>query len=159
MRKVLDQVGFTGAASIALLAMALAFSAMVVAPIEQRGAELLSRPAPKAGSLQPGAKVAAVYAHLRSAEGATDWLAKLHGVALATGVQLKSANYRSQKTEGRIVRTEIALPVAGSYSQIRDFMQRASAEIPVMSIDAVSLKRAEHALQAEMRITLHMVKS
>jgi len=52
--------------------------------------------------------------------------------------------------------------VSGSYGQIRDFLKRARAEIPVMSVDQLSLKRDERrsgAIQAEMRLTLHMVKS
>jgi hypothetical protein len=53
------------------------------------------------------------------------------------------------------------LPVAGSYGQIRDFLKRSLAEIPIMSLDQISLKRAERsdAVQAELRLTLHMVKS
>ena len=65
-----------------------------------------------------------------------------------------------------IVRYEIVLPVSGSYGQIRDFLKRTRAEIPVLSVDQLTLKRVERkeaggqaALQAEMRLTLHMVKS
>jgi hypothetical protein len=75
---------------------------------------------------------------------------------------MRTATYRMQPTEGRIVRYEIVLPVAGSYGQIRDFLKRAALEIPVLSIDQVTLKKEEKkgaALQAEMRLTLHMVKS
>jgi hypothetical protein len=75
---------------------------------------------------------------------------------------MRTATYRTQPTEGRIVRYEIVLPVAGSYGQIRDFLKRAALEIPVLSIDQVTLKKEERkgaALQAEMRLTLHMVKS
>ena len=59
------------------------------------------------------------------------------------------------------MRYEIVLPVSGSYGQIRDFLKRARAEIPVMSVDQLTLKRDERkgAIQAEMRLTLHMVKS
>jgi len=77
-------------------------------------------------------------------------------------VQVKSASYKTQKTEARIERYEIVLPVAGSYGQIRDFLKRSLAEIPVLSLDQLTLKREgknENQLQAEMRLTLHMVKS
>ena len=159
MKRLLREIGFTGLAALALLAAALLFSAHVVAPMEARNAALQSRAAGKPAAQPSGAKVAAVYAHLKSAEEPTDLLAKLHAVGVASGVQLKSATYRAQKTEGRIERTEIVLPVAGSYSQIRDFLQRALVEIPVLSLDSLSLKRGEGALQAEMRLTLHMVRS
>ena len=81
-------------------------------------------------------------------------------------MQLKSASYRTQQTDGRIVRYEIVLPVAGSYAQIRDFLKRSLADIPLLSVDQLTLKREtrtegrnEGAIQAELRLTLHMVKS
>jgi len=107
-------------------------------------------------------KVGAVYEFLQKREEPSDWLAKLYGIGAATGVQLKSAHYRSQATSGRIVRYEIVLPVSGSYAQIRDFLKRSLAEIPVMSVDQLALKRESRndaAVQAELRLTLHMVKS
>ena len=108
----------------------------------------------------PGAeKVGAVYQFLEKEEEVTDWLAKLHGIGAATGVQLKSASYRTQGTDARIVRYEILLPVSGSYPQVRDFLKRSLAEIPVLSLDSFSIKRNEKTLQAELRLTLHMVKS
>lgn len=162
MKRVLNQIGIAGLASIALLAAALAFSSFVVKPLQERNQllkETAGREGRKAGASQSGDKVAAVYEFLQKEEDTTDWLAKIHGIGVATGVQLKSANYRTQKTEGRIVRYEIVLPVAGSYAQIRDFLKRSLAEIPVLSVDSISLKRGDHAIQAEMRLTLHMVKS
>jgi Tfp pilus assembly protein PilO len=165
MKRLLQQLGFTGLASIALLGAALLFSNVVVEPLEARSRllnETAGREARKTDASQSGDKVAAVYEFLQKEEDTTDWLAKLHGIGIATGVQLKSANYRTQKTEGRIVRYEIVLPVAGSYAQIRDFLKRSLAEIPVLSVDQLTLKRegkGDGAIQAEMRLTLHMVKS
>lgn len=165
MKRILERIGVAGVAAIGLLAAALFFSNFMVKPLEQKNlslTEAATRQGRKADSAQSGEKVAAVYAYLRKAEDTTDWLAKLHGIGTATGVQMRTATYRTQPTEGRIVRYEIVLPVAGSYGQIRDFLKRAALEIPVMSIDQVTLKKEERkggALQAEMRLTLHMVKS
>jgi Tfp pilus assembly protein PilO len=103
-----------------------------------------------------------VYEFLKKDEETTDWLAKLHGIGAATGVQLKSATYRTQSTDARIVRYEIALPVTGSYGQIRDFLKRSLAEIPVLSVDQLTLKRESgngSLIHADLRLTLHMVKS
>jgi len=57
--------------------------------------------------------------------------------------------------------SSIALPVAGSYGQIRDFLKRSLAEIPILSVDQLTLKREgkNNVVTAEMRLTLHMVKS
>ena len=53
------------------------------------------------------------------------------------------------------------MPLTGSYTQMRDFLKRALAEIPVLSLDQMSLKRESRndgMLQAELRLTLHKVK-
>lgn len=162
--QVVRQIGATGLAAMVLLAAAVLFSNLVVAPMQSKSVVLqdrISRNAPATAQPAGADKVAAVYQFLQKPEETTDWLAKLHGIGAATGVQLKSANYGLQKTDGPIVRVEIVLPVAGSYGQIRDFLKRSLAEIPVMSLDQLNLKRGErgNVLQAEMRLTLHMVKS
>lgn len=171
MEKVLrlrHELGGLGLAALALLAAAAAFHFLLLEPLQAKNEALkerVSRQAPRSDADMPGTtadKVAAVYAYLQKDEETTDWLAKLHGIGTATGVQLKSASYRSHKTEGRIVRYEVVLPLAGSYPQIRDFLQRSLAEIPVMSLDQLTLKRESRndgAVQAELRMTLHMVKS
>ena len=162
MKRLADQIGIAGVAAIALLALALAFSHLVLNPLQQRSAALQDRMSRKGPAAQPGAdKVAAVYEYLKKDEDTTDWLAKLHGIAGATGVQVKSASYRTQPTDGRIVRYEIVLPVSGNYAQLRDFLKRALAEIPVLSLDQLNLKRESKGdgIHAEMRLTLHMVKS
>jgi hypothetical protein len=156
------ELGTMGLVAIALIAFAIAFNGFVTGPLEEKNQQFQERGSRKSQAAQPGAeKVAAVYEFLAKPEEPTDWLAKLHGIGTATGVQIKSASYRTQPAEGRLVRTEIVLPVSGSYAQIRDFLKRSQAEIPLMSIDAINLKRAEKGdlVQAEMRLTLHMVKS
>ncbi len=163
LNRIRESLGLTGIAGIFLLAFAIFFSNSVVKPLENRAARLQDKASRKApAAAVPGAqKVAEVYSYLQKDEDTTDWLAKLHAIGMATGVQLKSASYRTQKTDARIVRYEIALPVAGNYSQIRDFLKRAQAEIPVLSIDQLTLKREgkNNMLQADLRLTLHMVKS
>ena len=164
MKRLLDRIGFAGVAAIALLALSIAFSNFVVRPLEGKNSllvERFSKGGRKAEAALPGEKVAAVYQYLSKEESTTDWLAKLHGIGTATGIQMRAANYKTLPADGRIVRFEIVVPVSGSYGQIRDFLKRSAAEIPVMSIDQVTLKRQEKssALQAELRLTLHMVKS
>lgn len=162
LRRLQEYLGTTGVAAVCLLAAAAAFSSFVLGPLEARGT-LMQEKLSKKTTTQPGSdKVAAVYEYLKKDEDITDWLAKLHGIATATGVQLRSASYRSQQTEGRIERYEIVLPASGSYAQIRDFLQRSLAEIPILSLDHLKLKREDRSngeIQAEMRLTLHRVKS
>ena len=161
-----DALGASGIAALALFGAGLVFHFAVLKPLELRNAALEERAAretPRPQAAQPaGDRVGAVYEFLNRGEQPTDWLAKLHAIGTATGVRLKAASYRTAPAEGRIVRYEIVLPVAGSYVQIRDFLQRSSAEIPVMSVDQLTLRRENRdapALQAELRLTLHMVRS
>lgn len=161
-------LGPLGLAALALLLAVCAFRFALLDPMAAQAARLQARAASERPGMQavapggPGDKVAAVYAFLQKEELPTDWLAKLHGIGAATGVQLKSASYRSEDGAGRILRYEIVLPASGSYSQIRDFLGRALAEIPVLSVDQIKLRRenrSDGVLQAELRMTLHMVKS
>jgi Tfp pilus assembly protein PilO len=161
------ELGALGLASLVLLAAVGAFHFAVLQPLEAKNDALKSRvvrssPRADKGEGTTADKVGAVYEFLQKREESSDWLAKLYGIGTATGVQLKSANYRTQSTGGRIVRYEIVLPVTGSYPQIRDFLKRSLAEIPVLSIDQLTLKRESRndgAVHAELRLTLHMVKS
>jgi Tfp pilus assembly protein PilO len=164
MTRLRETLGLSGLIAIALLVAATAFSSLFLARIEERNRALLTALSRKAQApALPGAdKVDAVYEHLRKDEQTTDWLARLHAIGTATGVQLKRASYRTLKTDSRIVRYEIVLPAAGSYAQLRDFIRRALEEIPVLSLDQITMKRgasAESDIQAEMRLTLHMVSS
>ena len=165
--RVVHEIGAPGIASAALLAAAAVFHVGVVKPLEARDAEAAQRVArqgPRVQASEPAGstdKLAAVYQHLSKEESPTDWLAKLHAIGSATGLELKSAAYK-QQSDGRIVHYEIVLPIAGSYAQIRDFLARALAEVPAMSVDQLTLrreKRTDTTLRAELRLTLHMVKS
>jgi len=161
------ELGPAGLAGLALLGLAALFAFLVLEPLRAENVSLEARVARAGRAAAAPAdtaahKVAEAYRFLEKKEEATDWLAKLHGIGAAAGVQVKSASYRSQSTEGRIVRYELTLPLAGSYPQIRDFLKRALAEIPVMSVDQLTLRRESRdqaEVHAELRLTLHMVKS
>jgi hypothetical protein len=164
MTRLREILGPSGLVAIVLLVAAIAFSSLFLARLEERNRALLSvlSRKPQMPALPGADKVDAVYEYLRKDEQTTDWLAKLHAIGTATGVQLKRASYRTLKTDSRIVRYEVVLPATGSYAQVRDFLKRALEEIPVLSLDQITMKRgasAESDIQVEMRLTLHMVSS
>lgn len=162
------QLGLPGIAGVALIALVIALQALAVAPMEREQAELeqrLARAARKADAGSPGADKAAqlqaFYGRFRDGAGKDEWVAKLHAIAARSGVDLKSADYRLQATGTRIERYEIVLPVSAGYAQLRAFLKNALKEIPVLSLDQVNLKREkaiEGRLQAEVRMTLHLLK-
>ena len=161
IQRLQDALGPMGLAALALIAGTLLFLVLVLRPLQEKDS-LLAVPAPGANcSAGTGEKLAQFYDYLQKSGDATDSLAKLHAIGKATGVEIRSASYRTAQA-GRLERYEMVLPLAGSYSQIRDFLKRALAEIPALSLDQVSLKREsrnEGVVHAELRLTLHKVKS
>jgi hypothetical protein len=160
-----DELGASGMAALALFGAVALFMAFVLQPLKEKSGAVETRAAIIGGepahSSSAAEKLAAVYDYLRKPEATTDWLAKLYAIGKATGVELQSASYKTQASSGRLERYEIVLPLTGSYTQMRDFLKRALAEIPVLSLDQISLKRdnrREGTVQAELHLTLHMVK-
>ena len=161
-----EELGATGAAAIVLFLAAGVFMTFVLQPLKEKSREVAARAelaaAAPGTANTTGEKLAAVYDYLRKPEQTTDWLAKLYAIGRATGVELQSANYKTQAPGGKLERYEITLPLTGSYTHMREFLNRALAEIPVLSLDQITLKRdnrREGIVQAELRLTLHMVKS
>ena len=172
LERLRDDLGAIGFAGIALLALTALFLALVLKPMQEKNRLLeasLARHGGAAGPADSAAKLQTFYAYLGRNETATDWLAKLYGIGRATGVELQSATYRTTDGEkarltsggGKIERYEITMPVTGSYKQLREFLRRALAELPVLSLDQMTLKRESRndgAVQAELKMTLHLVK-
>jgi hypothetical protein len=164
LQRLRDELGPMGLASIGLMAAAALFLVLVLKPLQARTDVLQLQLSSIKAPAQGGAtveKLGAFYSFLDKQEVQTDWLAKLYAIGKATGVEVQSASYRTQKAGERLERTEMLLPVAGSYSQIRDFLKRALAEIPVLSLDQMTLRRenrTEGVVHAELRMTLHLVK-
>ena len=173
LQRLRVELGAAGIAGLALLGAALAFLALALQPLEERAARLERRleqlrprtPAPRPGVLRagasPAAQLAAFYAFLDRGREPPEWLARLHALARAAGLGLPAAEYRLHGTGTPLERYEIALPVSGSYGELRAFLEAALAEIPVLSLDGVSFTREradEPRVRAELRFTLHLVR-
>lgn len=166
LQKLRGMLGVTGLAAVALFAGAALFLVLVLRPLEVRNDLLQDELARSERQAQPGrasagARLAAFYRYFETGETATDWLARLNAIGASTGVQVRSAEYRMQKTGTRIERYEMVLPLTGSYPQIRAFLRTALAEIPVLSLDQVTLRREraqDGAVQAEARMTFHLAR-
>ena len=161
------ELGAPGMAAMLLFAAAALFMTLVLQPLKEKNRVLearagIGRDLGAVQNVNNAEKVGAVYQYLEKPEATTDWLAKLYAIGKATGVELQSASYKTQAAGGRLQRYEIVLPLTGSYTQMRDFLKRSLTEIPVLSLDQITLKREnrrEGTVQAELRLTLHMVKS
>lgn len=169
LRRLVDELGATGVLSLALFAAAALFIVAVLNPLEERARMLEERlarvgHAPAQGEARPSsvaAKLAAFYRFFDTGQQPSDWLKRLDDIAAKSGVELRSADYQMQRPAGRLERYEIALPVSATYPQLRAFLRTALAEIPVMSLDQVVIKRqraSDGQVQADVHITLHLVK-
>jgi hypothetical protein len=168
LRRLRRGLGAPGLAALALALATGAFSAAVLGPLEEHNAALAAEaargeaPARRApGSRDASAKLAAFYRFFDTREEPTDWLAKLHAIAGAVGVEIRAAEYRLKDGGGRLDQYEITLPLTGNYSQLRAFLENALIEIPVASLDAVALRRErgdDARVQADVRLTLHLAK-
>lgn len=159
LRQLRQDLGPLGVASFGVLALAALFFLLVLEPMQARSlavAQALERPADGAGEA-PG-QLQALYEYLEREEQTTDWLAKLHAIGRATGLSTRSATYRTLDAGGRLERYEIVLPASGTYTQVRDFLKRALTEIPVLSLDQISIKRDGRTVQAELRLSLYRTK-
>jgi hypothetical protein len=154
------QVGALGVAALVVLAATGVFFLLVLQPMQEERARLEGALSKNAARGKNPTNLSAFYGFLESKDETTDALAKLYAIGTATGVELQSGAYRSQQAAGRLERYELALPVSGSYAQIRDFLSRALAEIPALSLDQMTLRRDgrnDAAVHAELRLTLHKV--
>lgn len=167
LRKARHELGVTGLVALVLFGLAALFFFLAVKPLESRNAlvegELAraERHAPGGRAPAAGARLATFYRYFETGEAATDWLARLNAIGASSGVQIRSADYRLQKTGTRLERYEIVLPLSGSYPQIRTFLATALAEIPVLSLDQVTIKKERTqggAVEAEAKLTLHLTR-
>lgn len=165
------QIGDMAMVAVGLIGLGVLLLAFVVQPQEARLAKLEQRAAhgmrhsPAEADMirrgTPAAKLAGFYAYFEGTEGQVDLLAKLYGSARAAGLELRVADYRLIDTSGRLTRYEVTLPLAGTYVQLRDFLENALAEIPVLSLDQITLRRKranEALLEADAVFTLHLLK-
>jgi hypothetical protein len=168
LRGLRSRLGGAGLAALGMLAIGFAFLVLVLQPLEARNAQIarklarLERPQANGASAIPAAQQLAVfYQRLQADQSATGWLDRLHASAKLAGLEMRTAEYRMKDAGQRVVRYEIALPVAGSYPQIRGFLGNALNEIPALSLDQVSFSRQranDGRIQADLRFTLHLLR-
>jgi hypothetical protein len=168
--RLVKDLGSLGIFSLVLIALTAAFCIAVIKPLEERNAQLAEAIAAVGGngarkgfervSLQgPAAQLREFYAFFNRPQRTDEWLAKLYGIATASGLPLRSAEYRLSESRWGIELYRLTLPVSGTYSQIRAFTLAALGEIPVLSLDQINFKRKgpnEARVEAEIVMTLHL---
>ena len=160
-------LGVSGLAGLALLAAIGALYVLILQPLEQKSLRLdsqLSRalraaPAVMSDVGESPRRLGTFYDYFQRRERLEDWLSKLYAAALAADLEWRTAEYRILDSRHRLARYQISFPIAGSYQQIRAFIENALLEIPVMSVDQLTFRRKsvnERRVDADVVLTLYL---
>jgi hypothetical protein len=163
--------GWPFAAGLLLLVLSAAVSHFALVPTQQRAHDLAAaiaelrlrprHPAVDTSALTPSVQLAAFYRHFPAQDSAPDLLSRLYAAAERQDVLLEQGSYRLLQAgaDARLARYEIALPVRGDYVALRSFIAQALADLPNLSLDAITLIRASAdapVVEAELRFTLYL---
>jgi hypothetical protein len=158
--------GWAGVLGIALLGFALSFdlsgnrALADEADALQRQTHALRRakPAPLAESER--ARLERFYAGFPPADELPDILVRLSGYALARGVHLDKADYRSAAESGTpLEKVSLELPARGTYPVLRAWLSDVLDEMPEVAVAGLSLKRqgiASGEVEAQLRLVIYL---
>lgn len=103
------------------------------------------------------------YAGLPGVTRLPDLLVRLHGYALARGVVLDRADYRTTVEVGTpLERVTLDLPAHGSYPMLRAWLDDLYVEMPELAVESLSIHRERidaPLLEAQVRLTLFLRRS
>jgi hypothetical protein len=136
--------------------------------VQQGQAELeaLKASAPAPGSMAaapqatPAQRAAAFQAQFPQADTLTDWLERIEAASARTGVVVERTDYRvSSEAPAGLARYQIALPVKGSYAQVRAFIAALLDAAPTLAVTDVDLRRdsiAANSLDARLNVSVYL---
>ena len=87
----------------------------------------------------------------------TDQMGEVYTLAREARLELTQGDYRLEQGPG-LARYHLALPVRGSYEQVRAFVNAVLKEKPTASVDALRFERrnvADTQIDAQVRLTLY----
>lgn len=169
-RRQFSSMGWPGIAGMALVAFSVAFFFSAIVPlkahvqelkadVESLGIKLKADPSGR-GLAGSGGQLANFYAFFPPFSTTPEWLQRIFDLAGAQGLRLEAGEYKLiRERDLRLARYEVALPVRGTYAQIREFVAQVLAEVPASSLDELSLKRddpASASVEARIRLTLYL---
>lgn len=163
-----------GALGGALLLAAAGYGAAVLLPeretllrvqaradgLERRAAAV--RSGAEAAPQGPAARRAKFFAALPARDDVTQHVERIYAAAALEQLSLAHGEYTAADVAGTgLVRYRITLPVKGSYRQVRRFVDAATAALPGLTLDDLSLQRphaGEAQVEAKVQLSLYLVK-
>ncbi len=164
-----EQLGWQGVSGIVLLALAGAFHALSLQPLEQEVSYIHSR-LDAVSSKSKGAaapqnsgnrqnELRAFFDSLPREEDVTDILASISEVAEASQIEFKRAEYQPGEKGKTQMEYGLVFPVKGGYANIRHFVFRILADHHALALDQINFRRDavnDSMLNAEIRFTLFL---
>lgn len=171
----MQYLGLPGVLGVGLLLLALAALFSAVMPIQkdlersrmaQQRAEQAARVQADGGSAKPQSRAEQLktfYGAFPTEITAADALQSIYDAANQNGLTLTHGEYSMAADDGMpLARYNIALPVVGSYEQIRGFIAAALAAVPALALDHVDFQRqkiGDPQIEAKLRMTLFLKKN
>ena len=162
--KIIKKLGILGLLALAIMLGCCLFYAFNVMPLQQKIAanmiELeqasqqqifsneIEKSQQKITSKQSTTQdIKRFYAQFPVGESLPNWLRLIDKIALKQDLTLNRGDYKLtqikqlQTNQGVLARYEIVLPVAGQYTQIRQFVAQVLHELPALALTDIQLKR------------------
>lgn len=140
-----------------------------VQPLEDRAAQLRRDAAAlhrlptleQVAGEDPAGQLAAFYAGFPAVEEVPDAMETIFEALQAEGVTQDQGSFRlERKSNDRVARYEISLPVKGTYPQLRRFLAKVTAALPTLAVDDVQFARLQAGdalVECRLSLTLYLV--
>lgn len=171
----LGRLGLPGVAGIGLWAMAAMLYFSAVLPAQQRldevrldAASLQQRIARAgrllaAGERPTSEQLAEFYRAFPDERSSPDWIGQIAATARSCGLSIDQGEYRPSRDKvGKLTQIQMTLPLRGEYHQIRQFLARTGAKVPIASLEQVQFERqkvGDSLVDAKIRFVLYLERS
>ena len=170
-RRWMRLFGWPGVAGTGLLVACLAFYLSAIRPAEfrldvarQSAIQLQKygkRDANEASRNQaPAGQLAEFYRLFPNDKKLLPWMEKIFTLAQKQEISLDQGEYKVTSDKvGKLMRFQMTLPFKGEYPQIRKYLDSLLAEIPIVSLEHLQLKRQKvgtPVLEARIRLALYL---
>lgn len=169
-RQALYLLGWQGFAGIGLIVASIVFAAGIFTPLQGRVAQLKAD-TPSAYARQnelkriaveqnPAVQLEKFYRFFANDDPLTDWLGRLYSIGDAYNIKLRQAEYRAMDDRNlKLNQYQIVLPVTATYPQLKQFLAAVLTEIPILSLDYMSLQRrkvGDSTVDVQLQFTLYL---
>ena len=159
MERILKRAGICGVLGAGVLVSCAAFWISAVVPLEAQIADRRARtPSSQDPTrINPQEQLRRFQTLFPTFDELNDEVQRVHLLAREAGLKVIRAEYRLDRNTAGLSAYRVTLPVTGTYSEIRSFLEALLQKVPAASVDAVRFERksaAQSELDAQVRLTV-----